>query len=129
MPRLLADDLKKTNAALQAHEAFNVALKHKQYSAVTVGDVNGLSIATTWAVVVPMLTNPAGIAAGESLLLAIVGQPAVAVKRTAAGWKDGVSSVAKAKSKATANAPKTPAGHALGDEVRETAVSTCRSCG
>ena len=50
-------------------------------------------------------------------LLEIVGKPAGAVKRKAAGWKDDVASAAKAKSKAKASAPKTPAGHALDDEV------------
>ena len=117
IPRLSADDLKTTSVALQAHETFNVELKQKQYSVVTVGDVNGLSIATTWTVTVPMLTNPEGIAAGESFLLEILGKPAVAVKRKAAGWKDGVASAAKAKSKAKASASKTPAGHAFDDEV------------
>ena len=48
IPRLSADDLKQPNVACQAHETFNAALNQKQYSTVTVGDVNGLSIATTW---------------------------------------------------------------------------------
>ena len=112
-----ADDLKKKSSALQRHETFNMELKQKQYSVATVGDVNGLSIATTWTVTVPMLTNPQGIAAGESFLLEMLGKPAVAVKRKAAGWKDDVAAAAKAKSKAKASAPKTPAGHALDDKV------------
>ena len=74
IPRLSADDLKKKNVALQRHETFNMELKQKQYSVVTVGDVNGLSIATTWTVTVPMLTNPEGIAAGESFLLEMCGK-------------------------------------------------------
>ena len=92
-------------------------MAQKQYNIVTVGDVNGLSIATTWTVTVPMLTNPGGIAAGESFLLEMCGKPAGAVQRTTAGWKGDVAAAAKAKSKAKASAPKTPAGHALDDEV------------
>ena len=64
-----------------------------------------------------MLTNPEGIAAGESFLLESLRQPSVAVKRNTAGWKDDVASAAKAKSKAKASATKTPAGHALVDKV------------
>ena len=107
IPRLSADDLKKKNVALQAHETFNVELKQKQYSVVTDGDVNGLSIATTWTVAVPMLTNPEGIAAGESFLLEMSGKPATAAKRKS--WKDDVASAAKAKRQASASARKAPA--------------------
>ena len=117
IPRLSADDLKKQSVASQARATFNVELKQKQYSVATVGDVNGLSIAKTWTVAVPMLTNPEGIAAGESFLLEMWGKPAVAVKRKAAGWKDGVASAAKANIQARASAPKTPAGHKLDSEV------------
>ena len=117
IPRMSADDLKKHNAASGKHLAFNVALQEKEYNVVTVGDVRGHSVATTWCVRVPMLTNPETVAPGEELLLEVAPKPAVAAKRKAACWKDDVAVAARAKAKAKAHAPSAPERPADEDEV------------
>ena len=43
------------------------------------------SIATTWSVTVPMITNSERVATGEELLLEVTPKPAVAGKRPG-GW-------------------------------------------
>ena len=60
------------------------------------------SIATTWSVTVPMITNSDWVATGEELLLEATPKPAVAGKRKQTTWKDDVARVAKkAKEKIT----------------------------
>ena len=102
IPRMSADDLRRRNAALGEQRSFNVELEEKQYNVVTVGDVQGHSIATTWSVSVPMIRNPGKIAKGEELLLEVACKPAVAGKRKPASWKDDVAAAARAKAKAKA---------------------------
>ena len=60
IPRMSADDLDQINAASGEHHNFNVVMKEKQCNVITVGDLKGHSVATTWyvSVSVPMLTNP-----------------------------------------------------------------------
>jgi hypothetical protein len=113
--RMSADDMKKNNNKGDAKYRFNVSLKNKQYSVVTVGDLLGRSVAVTATVSVPVITNETKLAAGEELFLEIA-QKAAPPKRKDTSWKDEVASAAKAKAKAkVANAAAKPkAGEAAG---------------
>ena len=117
IPRLSADDLRKENATKGGHRTFNVAMQEKQYNVVTVGDLKGHSVSTTWSVSVPMVTNTERIASGQEFLLEAIAKPAVATKRKTADWKDDVAAAAKAKDKAKVKAPRVRSGRADEREV------------
>ena len=96
---------------------FNVVLKPKQYSIVTVGVLRGESVAMTMCVSVPTLTNEKPIAAGEELILEVEGKAAGAPTRTAASWNDDVATAAKANTKAAKHAAKPKPKACVGLEI------------
>ena len=81
--------------------AFNLKLEDKEFAAVTVGTSGGDSIAITFGVVVPILTNAVDVKKGEELCLEITRKKET--KRKEGSWKDDVAKAAnapKAKAKA-----------------------------
>ena len=73
---------------------------------VTVGELNGESVATTISVSIPMLTNADKVRQGDELIMKAVAQTH-ANKRRALCWKDDVADAKKAKEKtAVAAKPK-----------------------
>ena len=86
--------------------AFNMKLEEKEFAAATVGALTRDSVATTFAVVVPIMTNAVAVKKGDELSLEIIVRKET--KRKEGSWKtdvarDAQAPKAKAKAKTAAN--------------------------
>ena len=84
---------------------FNITFKDKEFAAVTVGASGRGSIASTFAVVVPIMTNAVAVKNGEELFLEMTKKE---TKRKEGSWKTDVAKAekapkARAKAKTAAN--------------------------
>ena len=110
--RLSPEDLNKANTATpQSRRKFNVTLEEKEYSVVTVGESAGNSVAITFGVRVPIMTNKTSVKKGDELLLQIAAK--ASGKRKAETWKDDLACATKAKAKEKARPPQAPATSSL----------------
>ena len=116
--RLTQEGLDKKNLGAISKFTFNVKPMWKPYNVVTVGELNGKSVAMTVTVSLPLITNEGAIAQGAELLMEVVSKAPEGQKRKAASWKDDMVGVAKAKVKAAKTAAKAkPKGDAITSEV------------
>ena len=84
---------------------FNIKFEEKEYAAVTVGASGGHSIASTFSVVVPVMTTAVAVKKGAELFLEM---PKKETKRKEGSWKTDVAKFekapkARAKAKTAAN--------------------------
>ena len=98
--RLTDDERKKAQKG-----PFNIKFEEKEYVAVTVGASGGHSIASTFSVVVPVMTTAVAVKKGAELLLEMTKKE---TKRKEGSWKTDVAKAekapkARAKAKTAAN--------------------------
>ena len=98
--RLTDDERKKAQKG-----PFNIKFEEKEYAAVTVGASGGHSIASTFSVVVPVMTTAVAVKKGAELLLEMTKKE---TKRKEGSWKTDVAKAekapkARAKAKTAAN--------------------------
>ena len=74
--------------------AFNMILEDKEFPALSVGALTKYSNASTFAVVVPIMTNAVAVRKGEELCLEIVIKNAT--ERKEGSWKTDVAKAAQA---------------------------------
>ena len=99
--RLTEDERRKARKG-----AFNLTWEDKEFVAVTVGASGSDSIASTFAVVVPIMTNAVAVKKGEELFLE--NRHKKETKRKEGSWKTDVAKAekapkARAKAKTAAN--------------------------
>ena len=98
--RLTDDERKKAQKG-----PFNIKFEEKEYAAVTVGASGGHSIASTFSVVVPVMTTAVAVKKGAELFLEMTKKE---TKRKEGSWKTDVAKAeeapkARAKAKTAAN--------------------------
>ena len=74
--------------------AFNIRCEDKEFAAVSVGALGRDSIAITFAVVVPIMTNTVAVNKGDELYLETTAMKEA--KRKARSWKTDVAKAEKA---------------------------------
>ena len=74
---------------------FNMGCEDKEFAAVSVGALGTDSIATTFTVVIPIMTNTVEVKQGEELYLEATPKKQN-LKRKDGSWKDDVPKVAQA---------------------------------
>ena len=116
--RLTQDGLDKKNLGAISKFTFNVKTKWKPFRVVTVGELNGESVAMTVTVSLPLITNEGAIAQGAELLMEVVSKAPEGQKRKTSIWKDDLVIAAQAKVKAAKAAAKAkPKGVVITSEV------------